>query len=296
MKRHNALILALSSVAPLIAQDIPSKRIEFEKGSSSATLKAKLTGHKNFDYRLAAKAGQTLSVTLEAGTPSLCFNILPPNDGEPLRVGSTSDTSSFTGKLHADGDYTIRLYLMGNANAINLTVPYTLKTSIDGKAASPAAGFDKTLKLQGVTFHIRTAAGADGKTVLTVTPKGLEKDNSPVVAKIKNTVTGAEVADLDADGSPEIYVYTQGKGKLAKGKVRAWSSNKKRSLSSIHLPSLAKDAANSSGYTGHDEFTVLENALGRRFPIKGGKTRQIQYKLVPGEASWQLKIDKVSEF
>ena len=50
---------------------------------------------------------------------------------------------------------------------------------------------------------------------------------------------------------------------------------------------------------GHDEFTVIENSLARRFPVynkddanccpKGG-TRQLQYKLVAGEASWQLKL------
>ncbi len=48
--------------------------------------------------------------------------------------------------------------------------------------------------------------------------------------------------------------------------------------------------------------TVLENALGRRFPVavssekssaSSKKLRQIQYKLAPGEAGWVLKGDKV---
>lgn len=56
---------------------------------------------------------------------------------------------------------------------------------------------------------------------------------------------------------------------------------------------------------GHDEFAVVENVLARRFSIykeednnaqPTGKTRQIQYKLVPGEAGWLLKIDKVTGF
>ena len=52
---------------------------------------------------------------------------------------------------------------------------------------------------------------------------------------------------------------------------------------------------------GHDEFAVIENSFARRFPVynegdanccpKGG-IRQLQYKLVPGEATWQLKLVK----
>ncbi len=50
---------------------------------------------------------------------------------------------------------------------------------------------------------------------------------------------------------------------------------------------------------GHDEFTVVETSLARRYPIytkydtnnkPTGGTRQLQYKLVVGEASWILKL------
>jgi hypothetical protein len=73
----------------------------------------------------------------------------------------------------------------------------------------------------------------------------------------------------------------------------------------IAFPALEDDPENAKGYRGHDEFAVLEGVVGRRFPIypddkirpePTGKMRQIQYKLVPGEASWMLKIDRVAEF
>ena len=53
------------------------------------------------------------------------------------------------------------------------------------------------------------------------------------------------------------------------------------------------------------QCTVLENVLGRRFPIyrEGdtnagplGKTRQLQYKLVPGEAGWILRLTDITEY
>ena len=47
---------------------------------------------------------------------------------------------------------------------------------------------------------------------------------------------------------------------------------------------------------GKDEYAVVEGSFVRRFPIAGGKTRQIQYKLKAGEAGWLLKLDKVVEY
>lgn len=51
--------------------------------------------------------------------------------------------------------------------------------------------------------------------------------------------------------------------------------------------------------------SVMENTFVRRFPVyKHGDTnasptggyRQFQYKLKPGEAAWQMKIDRVESY
>jgi len=85
----------------------------------------------------------------------------------------------------------------------------------------------------------------------------------------------------------------------------AYSANKKKSLSDINLPADDPKSKDLAGFNGGDEFAVVENSLVRRFSLydgassdakKTGKTRQIQYKLKPGEASWQLVVDKVTEF
>ena len=56
---------------------------------------------------------------------------------------------------------------------------------------------------------------------------------------------------------------------------------------------------------GYDEFSVVELTLLRRFPIylegdtnasSSGSTRQLQYKLVAGEAGWILQLDRVVEY
>jgi hypothetical protein len=117
---------------------------------------------------------------------------------------------------------------------------------------------------------------------------------------VPGIMTRIEVDDINADGSPELYAYGfDGTSQT----LLAWSANKKKSLSQISLPDL--DAAQSKGHRGGDEFAVVEGILARRFPIypedaaktkPTGKTRQIQYKLHPGEATWLLKPDKVLEF
>ncbi len=56
---------------------------------------------------------------------------------------------------------------------------------------------------------------------------------------------------------------------------------------------------------GHDEFRVVENRLVRRFPLyaegdtnasASAGTRQLQYRLVAGEAGWLLEVDKVVDY
>jgi hypothetical protein len=165
--------------------------------------------------------------------------------------------------------------------------------------AEPTPPFVKKEELQGITFQVFSPNTRSGNT-LTVTPAGLEADNTPIEMDVAGLITRTEVADINADGSPELYVYGfDGTSQT----VLAWSANKKKSLSQISLPDL--DPAQSKGYRGGDDYAVVEGILARRFPIypddqpeskPTGKLRQIQYKLHPGEAGWLLKVDKVLEF
>ena len=157
--------------------------------------------------------------------------------------------------------------------------------------------FNQTFKLHGIQFKVI----AQGNN-LRIIPTGLKIDNSPIERDIEGVVTGAEIGDINVDGSPEIYVYIKGKDK---GTLIANSANNKKSLSEIYLPPITNDPKLTKGYRGHDEFMMVENIVAQRFPIyKDNDTdtkptaswRQLQYKLVQGEASWQLKLDKMLEY
>ncbi len=120
---------------------------------------------------------------------------------------------------------------------------------------------------------------------------------------MESAVTRAFLADMDSDNSPELFVVLTNPGSGSYGEVLAYSSNGRKSLTPIVIGKPAeKDLA---GYMGHDEFEVMENTFMRRFPVyKAGDTnanptggfRQFQYKLRPGEAAWQMKIDRVESY
>lgn len=156
----------------------------------------------------------------------------------------------------------------------------------------------------GITFHV-TSPNSGSITEVTITPSGLEIDNSPVTVEVDGTVTGAEVADLNLDGSPEIYVYATSAGSGSYGSLIAYGTNNRKSMSPIYLPPVEENPEASPGYMGHDEFAVVESTLVQRFPIYAegdvnaqptGGTRQVQYKLEAGEAGWVLRPDKVVEY
>lgn len=166
------------------------------------------------------------------------------------------------------------------------------------------ADFDQTLELQGVTFKVH-ATDKSSINTLTIKPKGLKLDNRVISKEINGKVTEAEVADLNADGSPEILVYTVSAGSGSYGSLIGYASNRKKSLSQIYLPDLTQDKETSIGYMGHDEFSVVETRLARRFPVyrpgdsnnnPTGGLRQLYYELTLGEPGWVLKLDEVVNF
>jgi hypothetical protein len=170
--------------------------------------------------------------------------------------------------------------------------------------ATPVGGFDRTLSLQGVNFHV-TCAQSSSLNRVRIQPQGLKGENAVIEANADGTVTDAEVADLNGDGFPEIYIHVTSAGSGSYGTLIAYGSNKNRSLTEIYLPPLEEDPKAVAGYQGHDEFAVAENALVRRFPIykkndtqaqPSGGTRQVQYHLVAGEAGWILRAYRVVQY
>lgn len=163
----------------------------------------------------------------------------------------------------------------------------------------------KTLSLQNISFFM-DAKLVDGKKILTITPTGLSIDNRPFTHDITGqSIVDAEIEDLNKDGFPEIMIYTQSDGSGSYGDVIAYSVNNGKSMSQITFPRTAENKEINEGYSGHDEFALVEHSLAQRFPIykdgdtnakPTGKSRQVEYKLKDGEASRVFVVHSVVEF
>jgi hypothetical protein len=131
-------------------QSIKVHQIKFAHGASSAKVEGVIAGRESIDYKLGARAGQTMSVALQTSNASNYFNVLPPGAETALFVGSTSG-NKWTGTLPSNGEYTIRVYLMGSVANRNEKVNYALSVSIsDGESRTAPAG---DAKVPGTPYH-----------------------------------------------------------------------------------------------------------------------------------------------
>lgn len=114
-------------------------------------------------------------------------------------------------------------------------------------------------------------------------------------------ISNVILADLDGNGFDEIYIITSSAGSGSYKTVLGFASNQDKSLSMIHFPGIQEGDEQFEGYMGHDTFKLEDQKLVRTFPIYNegdpnqnptGGTQKLYYGLYPGEAMWQLKIDK----
>jgi hypothetical protein len=135
-----ACLLTAASGWVSAAGGIETKPLHFAKGAFSATARGVLQGDRIIDYKLGARAGQTMSVTLKTSNGANYFNVLPPGSKDvAIFIGSTSG-NEWTGLLPKNGEYTLRVYLMRSAARRNETASYTLTVAITGDASAPALG------------------------------------------------------------------------------------------------------------------------------------------------------------
>ncbi|MBT8306084.1 MAG: PliI family lysozyme inhibitor of I-type lysozyme [Maribacter sp.] len=165
--------------------------------------------------------------------------------------------------------------------------------------------FSRVLNLQDVGFNI-SSIEKDGKNTLTIFTFGLKEHEYNETFDIEGEeVINAEVEDLNSDGSPELFVYTQSVGSGSYGNVYVFSVNNNKSMSEVYFQPTAENSKINKGYMGHDEFSLVENTLGQRFPIykegdtnaePTGGTRQVSYRLVEGEAMRKLEVEKITDY
>jgi hypothetical protein len=137
-------------------------------------------------------------------------------------------------------------------------------------------------------------------STIEISTKDFEHNFSEIY-RDRDPISDAFVADLDGNGFDEIYIVTTSAGSGSYGTIMGFASNKDKSLSMINFPEIQESDKNFEGYMGHDTFKIEDQKLVRTFPIYNkddtnqhptGGTRKLVYGLYPGEAMWQLMVEK----
>jgi len=161
MKRIGFCSAALSFLIIMGVLDVSAKdeirkeRVQFKKGTTTATIKGHIKGYETVDYLLGAKAGQHMNVSLATKHGATYFNILAPGENEVAMFNASVSQIQYEGALPASGDYKIRVYMMRSAARRNEAASYTLTVGITG--SPKPSDFGKApasdAKVKGTPYH-----------------------------------------------------------------------------------------------------------------------------------------------
>lgn len=186
----------LCLAAPGAAQETVA--VSFAKGTSSKVLSGSLKGDQDRSYTLDARAGQTMTVKLQATRGSAEMNVWGPGGDTALSIGAP-DPYNLRLALPATGRYRIQVYQMRAAARRGETANYTLTVGVTGGAAHAAGD----ARVAGTKYH----ATADVSCI--VTPGGRPGACKAGVIRSGN---GNAVVELQTpDGGQRSITFTGGR-------------------------------------------------------------------------------------
>ena len=207
MRTLLAAAAALVVLQPVSAGAQPApprqERVSFAKGASAATIKGQIKGDADVDYVVRAAAGQTISVSLKVSNRANYFNVLPPGSaGVAMYVGQTGE--AYTGMLPADGDYTVRVYLVRAAARRNEVSTYELTIGVTGQALAPLPA-SKDALVPGTPFHAR------GPVTCLAMPYGDAKPQQCEGSVIRLGHDGTATVEIRSQGLTRRILFVKGK-------------------------------------------------------------------------------------
>ncbi|WDR01271.1 SH3 domain-containing protein [Devosia algicola] len=155
---RGAFAISVLMAGPVAAQtNMPSEPIVLPAGSSSAVIRDRVDSRDSLVYDLAGSAGEAVTITLSAVTSSANFNVNTPDGQAALFVGSR-DGRMFSGVLPENGDYTILVYLVGQASETGgADITLTVTRGDEPMASEDAIALDA----MGADFADGLAGGPD---------------------------------------------------------------------------------------------------------------------------------------
>ena len=122
-------VVVLSGAHAVFAQNmsgtVVEKRVTFARGKHSAILRGNAKYAMSYVYKLNAKAGQTMNVTLTGKNSELSFSIVRPDDET---IEESFGVKEWKGELPLSGDYSVIIVM--NDEQAKAGVPFTLNVEI----------------------------------------------------------------------------------------------------------------------------------------------------------------------
>ena len=157
-----AIVVAASLPSGAAAQGpVRTERVRFDRHSSSKVVQGEVKGRDIVDHQIPAVAGQSLSVVMtlaKGSSTSAYFNVTGPGADTALFVGSTSGRE-FHATAPADGLYTVRVYLMGNAARQGKSARYSLEIAVLSKGGEDAVSGETGPTRYDASGSIKCSAG-----------------------------------------------------------------------------------------------------------------------------------------
>lgn len=167
---------------------------------------------------------------------------------------------------------------------------------ISATAQAPARRYDSSMKIGKAGYKVTCNNRNPEKNTINISPIGFDNSVRDFSFEIKGRILRSEVDDVNRDNYPDLLLYVYNGDTLNKGTVICISSERNESVTPIVFPDIVDDPKLRDGYLGFDEFAMMEGVLTRRFPLfttdstgskPTGKTRQVMYRVVPGEKNSQ---------
>ncbi|TGE04136.1 hypothetical protein [Hymenobacter fodinae] len=170
-------------------------------------------------------------------------------------------TSSFTLLLLASG-------MCAALTACDSTRPVASESSDDSASTTPTVeasdvSFDREVTQGNYRFTVKTFGSQEQRVASIRSYRGTAQTIDPLRTDIMGAVTNVVSGDLNGNGKPELYIFTD--NKKANGGLYAYEFGE-RGYTPITSPSTPTGSAG-TGYAGQDTYQISGNKLVRTFPV-----------------------------
>jgi hypothetical protein len=142
----------------------------------------------------------------------------------------------------------------------------TSAPTVENTASTEAVSFTREVTQGNSRFEVRTT-GESAQRQLTIRAyRGSALSADPVRLDINGAVRDAVSADLNGNGQPELYIFTD--NAAANGGFYGYEFGQ-RGYTPVSSPGMITGTA-ATGYSGKDTYIISNGMLSRSFPISTG--------------------------